>query len=109
FYEACVLGLIAIPIGILSGIGGIGFTLNAGKRLLSGVFTTADAGFRRVGQPQTIWLSVGFIALTILISAWLPAFRASRVSPIEAIRLTADIRIEGKKLKTSRLTRRLFG
>lgn len=109
FYEACVLGLIAIPIGILSGIGGIGITLNAVNRLLSGVFTTADAGFRLVVQPQTIWISVGFIALTILISAWLPAFRASRVSPIEAIRLTADIRIEGKKLKTSRLTRRLFG
>jgi ABC-type transport system, involved in lipoprotein release, permease component len=109
FYEAFVLALIGIPIGILSGIGGIGITLNAVNRLLSGMFTEAEAGFRLVVQPQTIWFSIGFIALTILISAWIPAIRASRVSPMEAIRLTSDIRIKGKKLKTSRLTRRLFG
>jgi len=48
------------------------------------------------------------VGLIILISTYLPPSGRSHL-PIEAIRLSADIKIKGKDVKTSRLTRRLFG
>jgi len=50
---------------------------------------------------------VGFA--TVLISAYIPAKRALRISPIDAIRQTQDIKIEAKKVKTSKLVYKLFG
>lgn len=47
--------------------------------------------------------------LTILISAYLPAKRASKVTPIEAIRQNDDIKIKNKKLKTPKMIYKLFG
>jgi putative ABC transport system permease protein len=109
FLEGLILGIIGIPIGIASGIGGIAVTLEAVNRLMEDSFFGTGVEMRLVVLPAYIWTSVFFIALTILISAWLPAVRASRVSPIEAIRLTTDIQIKGRKLRTSKLARRLFG
>ena len=63
-----------------------------------------------VVSPLVIGLTVLFSAATILLSAWIPARRASRVSPIDAIRQSGEIQ-EGKplNLRTSPLIRRVFG
>ena len=63
-----------------------------------------------VVSPLVIGLTVLFSAATILLSAWIPARRASRVSPIDAIRQSGEIE-EGKplNLRTSPLIRRVFG
>lgn len=111
FFEAGFISIIGIPLGILSGIGGIGVTLY----LLKDVFRSFFNGSAQavdftlsVSVPAVITAAaVGF--LTVLISAWIPARRAARVSPIEAIRQTGEVRIRGKQVKTSRLTRKLFG
>lgn len=109
FLEAAFLGLIGIPIGILSGIGGIWVTLEIVNELLHGSIFNSAVELRLAIQPITIWVSVFFIGLTIFLSAYIPAKRAARISPIEAIRQTTDINIKGKKLRTSKLTRVLFG
>jgi len=109
FYEAAMLGLIGIPIGILSGIGGIWVTTEVVNSLMAGSFLASGVDLQLVVMPYTIWVSILFIALTIFLSAYIPAKRASRISPIDAIRLTTDINIKGKKLRTSRLSRKLFG
>lgn len=109
FFEAIVLALIGIPVGILSGTGGIWVTIQAINRLMPGSFMNAGAELRLAVPPGSVVISVVFIALTIFLSAFIPALRASRISPIDAIRLTTDIRLKGKQLRTSRLTRRLFG
>ncbi|CAM4442775.1 ABC transporter permease [Paenibacillus tarimensis] len=111
FLEGTVLGLIAIPIGILSGIGGIGVTLHFVNRLLMDSLygSNVDVSLRLIVSPYTVLVTVLFVALTIFLSAYVPALRASKISPVEAIRLTTDIKIKGKKLRTSRLTRALFG
>jgi len=46
---------------------------------------------------------------TIFISAIIPARRASKISPIEAIRLNDDIKIKGKKVKSPKYIRKIFG
>ena len=55
-------------------------------------------------------VALALSAATILLSAWIPARRASRVSPIDAIRQRGEIP-EGKplNLRTSPLIRRAFG
>ena len=42
-------------------------------------------------------------------SVLLPAKRASKITPIEAIRQTDDIKIKAKKLKTPKFIRKIFG
>ncbi|MED1919655.1 ABC transporter permease, partial [Bacillus thuringiensis] len=60
-------------------------------------------------EPYSIIAVILFSILTLLISAWLPAVRASRITPITAIRQTKDIEIKGKDVRTSKMTRKLFG
>lgn len=53
--------------------------------------------------------AAGIGLITAVISAWIPARRAVRLSPIEAIRQTQDVKIRGREVKTSPLTGKLFG
>lgn len=109
FFEGFLLGIIGIPIGILSGILGIGVTIKIISPLMQGSLVNTDVALRLVVSPLVVGITVFFVAFVILISAYIPAKRASSISPIEAIRLNTDINIKGKKLKTSKLTRLLFG
>ena len=54
-------------------------------------------------------LAVALSALTIFISAYIPARKASRISAIEAIRQTGDIKLRQRTVRTSPLTRWIFG
>ncbi len=109
FFEGLLLGLIGIPLGIVSGIAGISVTLMVVNHLMDGSVLNAGVPLRLTVSPYTLLLSIGFIALTIFLSAYIPARRAAKISPIEAIRLNTDINVKGKQLKTSKLIRHLFG
>ena len=47
----------------------------------------------------SILIAIVLIALTIYFSVIIPARRASKITPIEAIRQTDDIKVKPKKLK----------
>ena len=109
-FEALVIGLFAIPFGLLFGYLGIGVTFRVVSGLLRDLMnTSAQADLRLVIDGRATLLSVLLALATVLLSAWVPALRAARVSPMEAIRKTQDIKLSGKAVKTSALTRRLFG
>ena len=108
FFEAFIVGSIGIILGILSAYIGIGCVLLIINNMLPGVFGTGNK-LRLVTYPIFIIIPIIFMIITIIISAFLPARSASRITPIEAIRLNDDIKIKGKKVKTSRLIRKIFG
>lgn len=108
FFEGIIIALISIPIGILAGIGGIAITFT-----FLNTFIEDALG---VSQTLMVKVSLGSVmvaclvsALTIFISTYLPARKASKITAIEAIRQTQDIKLTGKKVKTSKLVRLLFG
>ncbi len=108
--EAGVIGALSIPLGILSAIVGVGILLKLTQETVAGLILDAEQGLPLVVSPLVIGLTILFSAATILLSAWIPARRAARVSPIDAIRQSGEIE-EGKplNLRSSPLVRRVFG
>lgn len=108
FFEAAVIGIIAIPAGLFFGSIGIGVTLHLLSPFIQKMFVASEP-MRLVIEPYSMIAVVLFSVLTLLISAWLPAVRASKITPITAIRQTKDIEIKGKDVRTSKMIRKLFG
>lgn len=110
YFEGFLLGIVGIPIGILSGIAGIGITLSAIRPLMESFANfSSDAGLTLHVSLLSVVAAVVLAALTIFISVWVPARRASKIMPIDAIRQSKEIQLTRKAVKTSPLTRRLFG
>ena len=114
--EAGVIAAIGIPLGILGAIAGVAILAKLTQGVVSQLILDAEQGLPLVVSPLVIGLTVVFSAATILLSAWIPARRASRVSPIDAIRQSGEIE-EGQPLNlrnshrtaSVRLIRRVFG
>ncbi len=108
FFEAFAVSLVGIPLGILAGIGGIGVTLY----FIGNRFTTLF-GYNIPMKLSVSWVSVLVAvlvaAVTVLISAWIPSRRATKVSAVQAIRQTQDIKTKAKEVKTPKLVYKLFG
>ncbi len=107
-YEGIYIGLVGIPLGIISGLAGISLTLALIGAVFSGLF---GGSVDFTVAISLMWLLIAAMVgtLTIMISAYIPARRAAKLSAIEAIRQTADIKITARKIKTSKLARKLFG
>ncbi len=104
-FEAFIIGLFAIPAGLLIG------TLAAVILL---IITNSLLGITEYSLSLYVplWAILADAALGFVI-VWLAsasaAIRASRLSPIEAIRSSQDIKIKSKKLKTNRFIQSYFG
>lgn len=107
--EATIVGMIGIPLGILSGIIGIGITLKFIGNGLVQLVGTSKHGMGLSISWISILTSVLLSSFTIFISAWIPAIRSGKISPMEVIRQTKDIRIPKKMVKTSKGLYNLFG
>jgi putative ABC transport system permease protein len=109
-FEAFVLSAVGIPLGILLGITGIGLTFTFAKDLFTALWnsgTNAQLVLRI--SPTSLLVAAALGLATVLISAAIPARRAAKISAMDAIRQTEDIKIKAGKVKTSRLTYKLFG
>lgn len=105
-YEAFILGLIGIPLGILGGILAGYILIIVCNHFLSGALNmnlTFDISI------ISIILSILLGAITIYLSAISSAKKASKISPISAIRSNDDIKIKSKKVKSPKIIKKLFG
>lgn len=105
-YEAFILGIIGIPIGILSGLLASFILIQVSNHLLG-----ATIQIRLIFSISfiSIIISILLSILTIYLSARKSARRASKISPITAIRNSGDIKIKSKKLKTPKYIKSIFG
>lgn len=106
FFEAVVVGVIGIILGILGAYIGIECVILIINNLISDIL---EYKLHLVTNPLFIIIPVIFMIVVIGLSAFIPSRRASKVSPIEAIRQNDDIKINKKKIKTSKLVNKLFG
>lgn len=106
FFEAVVVGVIGIIFGILGAYIGIGCVVLVINNLISDML---DYKLYLVTNPLFIIIPVIFMIVVIGVSAFIPSRKASKVSPIEAIRQNDDIKINKKKIKTSKFVNKLFG
>lgn len=106
FFEAVVVGVIGIILGILGAYIGIGCVILIINNLISDML---EYKLHLVTNPLFIIIPVIFMIIVIGVSAFIPSRRASKVSPIEAIRQNDDIKINKKKIRTSKLALKLFG
>lgn len=107
-FEALAVSIVGIPLGILVGIGGIGITLLLiGDKFFS--IVRVDIPMRLCVSWQAVVIAAVIALVTVLISAWIPSKRATRVSAVEAIRQSMDIKVSGRPVRTSKLAYKLFG
>lgn len=106
-FEGMVIALIAIPLGILFGIVAIMILLKVVNYLLEDMLDGMK--FTYSINLVAVLISIIISIITIYLSCLIPARKAAKISPIESIRGNNDIKIKAKKLKTSKLTKKLFG
>ena len=106
YYEAFILGLIGIPIGILCGLVASYILIIVNNHFLKQMLT-----FELIFSFS--WLSILFAitlgVITIYLSARRSAKRASKIAPIVAIRNSENIKINPKKVKSPKYINKIFG
>lgn len=107
YFEGFILGLIGIPLGILSGIFAIYILVNVVNYILKDYVSR--------GTLLTYGMSWSAIVISIIVSVvtiWLScrrsAKKASKITPIEAIRSSEDVKLKAKKIKCPKIITKIF-
>ena len=108
FYEATILGLIGIPLGILAGILA-SYILIIVSNYYLGDFMASDIKLIFSFSSLAILIAILLGIVTIYASAYKSARKASLISPIESIRNSGTIKINSKKVKSPKIINKLFG
>lgn len=105
-FEGFVIGIIAIPLGILGGIFAIAVLLWLVNTILAEQLDGMTFIYSVPGIP--IIVSIILAGVTIYLSAIGSARKASKISPIDAIRSSEDIKIKSKKIKCPKIINKIF-
>ena len=103
--EAFIVSIIGIPLGLLAGT----FAIDMVFKIVESFYGNSiigELGLRVVYSPIIIILSAIIVIITILISAVLPARQAAKISPLEAIKNSSNLKMG--KVKDSKIVRALF-
>ncbi len=106
FFEATILGLIGIPLGIIFGL------LATYILIIVSNFFLKDAvniHLRFALSLYSIIFAIILGIITIYLSALRSAKRSSKIEPINSIRNSANIKLNPKKIKSPKLISKLFG
>ena len=107
-FEGAAVGAVAIPLGALAGFVGMAVTFHFVRGFITNVFGTDQALVLRFSLPGLL-ISAAAAALILLLSAAIPARKAGRVGPIDAIRQTGEVKLRPKSLSTRPFVRLIFG
>ncbi|WP_313982823.1 FtsX-like permease family protein [uncultured Solobacterium sp.] len=109
-FEAFLLAIIGIVLGVIVGCVGIGVTLAwVQHNFIVNIANKVGVGLRLVISPLPIFIAVMICLVTTIVAAYIPAYKAIHKSAIEAIRQSDEIIIKPNEVKTSKLTQKMFG
>ena len=101
-----LLSLIGIPVGILAGILAVYILVIIVRKILNGV-VDAEVVFSISILPIIIAAILGIV--TVYLSCLSAARKARKITPLEAIRSSNEIKINSKKVKSPKIIKKLFG
>jgi len=110
-FEATILALIGIPLGIFLGYFASFILVKISNIFLKELIVTEnEINFELVFDLN--WMSAAISALLGMVTIYLSSLRiarkAAKVSPINSIRNSADIKIKAKKLKVPKIIKSIF-
>ena len=107
-FEALILGLVGIPLGIIGGIFGV-FVLIKVVNLIGGdLFLANVSGITVKVSIYPIIIAVVLSFVTLYLSAIFPARRASKTSPLDLIRSPEKVKFKARKLKVPIIISKIF-
>ena len=107
YFEGFILGLIGIPLGIISGVFAIYILVNVVNYILKDYISKGTLLTFSIS-----WIAIAISVFVAIITIWLSckksAKKASKVSPIEAIRNSEDVKLKAKKVKCPKIINKVF-
>lgn len=107
YFEGFILGLIGIPLGIISGVFAIYILVNVVNYILKDYISEGT-----LLTYSMSWTAIAISVFVSIITIWLSckksAKKASKVSPIEAIRNSEDVKLKAKKVKCPKIITKIF-
>ena len=107
YFEGFILGIIGIPLGILSGILAIYILVQVVNYILRDFVTNSSLLTYSISWSAII-VSIVVATITIWLSCKKSAKKASKVTPIEAIRSSEDVKLKAKKIKCPKIITKIF-
>lgn len=107
-FEALLMGLVGIPLGLTLGLLATFILIKVCNWLLVDISSMFNLTLIFNVSPWAIIISVILSIITIYLSALKSARMAARLTPLDAIRSTADIKVDSKKVKCPKIISKLF-
>ena len=107
YFEGFILGIIGIPLGILSGIFAIYILVNVVNYILKDYVSSGTLLTYGISWPAIV-VSIIVSVVTIWLSCRRSAKKASKITPIEAIRSSEDVKLKAKKIKCPKIITKIF-
>ena len=102
FIEGLIVALIGIPLGLLLGIGGCAVTFAFIGPMITETLGSPDVAFTVHVASWALIFSALLTLATVLVSVFIPALRAGRLSPIDAIRQNRSGEVSSRGLKAAK-------
>ena len=107
YFEGFILGIIGIPLGILSGIFAIYILVNVVNYILKDYVSSGTLLTYGISWTAIV-VSIIVSIVTIWLSCRRSAKKASKITPIEAIRSSEDVKLKAKKIKCPKIITKIF-
>lgn len=107
YFEGFILGIIGIPLGILSGVFAIYILVNVVNYILKDYVSSGT-----LLTYSMSWVAIVVSVIVSIVTIWLScrksAKKASKITPIEAIRSSEDVKLKAKKIKCPKIITKIF-
>ncbi len=100
--EGGIIAIIGIPIGIAVGLGACAGIFAWLGTSIASILGGQWSSFYLIVDWRVVLFAMALTALTVLVSVWIPALRAARVSPIDALRQSSTIKLSNRAQRASR-------